>query len=138
MAFEVRATDLPDYMAVVFTDDEWRNLLALAHACGFDPEREHEEAAYLKGGEAHELGAEAGVQLHKAVGVVLDQNMLPFATTWEEEDADLLPFRWVGTPWYYAGDRDLEFRLSRSKLERLLGLLDRGPVVMAYFEDTQD
>lgn len=130
--------DLPEPMAVVFADDEWRNLLALAHACGFDPEREYEQAAYLKGGEAHELGAGAGKQLREAVRVVLDQDLLPFAVTWEEEDANLLYFRWLGTPWYYAELRDLEFHLRRSKLERLFGLLEHGSVVMAHLEDLQN
>lgn len=129
MSFEVR--DPRGSTAVVFADDEWHNLLALAHACGFDPDREQEEVANLGAGEARELGAGSREELRVAIKAVLDQELLPFAQTWEEEDVGEIPFRWVGTPWYYAENSDREFHLKREKLERLLGMLDRGLVVEA-------
>lgn len=48
MSFEVRAVEPEggEEAPVIgrFTDDEWWNLTALAHECGFDPDRENERS----------------------------------------------------------------------------------------------
>ncbi len=108
-----------------FPDDEWHNLVALARECGFGPGGEYERLVGLEEGGAIELDAPAAQRLYIGVGVVLNQDTLPFAATWEEDDARL-HFRWVDGP--RAGSR---FSLDRDRVRRLADRLYRGPVLVS-------
>ncbi|CAN5537641.1 hypothetical protein BH24ACT20_BH24ACT20_13490 [soil metagenome] len=140
MPFEVRAVEheKESEAPVIgrFADAEWWNLTALAHECGFDAGREHERAVYPEESDTHELDFRLAQQLYIGVGVVLNQDVLPFATTWESEDG-YIHFRWVKPP-EYGGDHapldrsgsgeGSDFRLKGAALERLMEHLARGPI----------
>lgn len=98
MAFEIRASK-PGETPVIgrFTDEEWWNITALAHECGFDPERENESLVYPAVGDTQELGIRLAQQLYIGAGVILNQDVLPFATTWDSDDGHI-HFRWVKPP----------------------------------------
>lgn len=127
-----------------FTDAEWWNILALAHECGLDPAREYVHLVYpAKPGESHELDSRLASGLRIGVGAILNQDTLPFATTWESED-DRFHFRWAVEPGYA---RDLEpdnsrntgsywdFDLDKAELHRLLECLGGGRVAVMRVED---
>ncbi len=150
MAFEIRLVDQgPVYggghpVACRFTDDEWWNLLSLAHECGFDPSEEYVPVVYpAEEGGANELDGRLASGLYIGVGVILHQDTLPFATTWEAEDGRL-HFRWASTPGY-ARDRgpvearaaadNSDFALDKLVLQRLLEYLGKTRVLVARVED---
>lgn len=140
MSFEVRAVDLEEEgeMPVIgrFTDDEWWNITALAHECGFDAGREHEQLVYPDESDTSELGTRLAQQLYIGVSAVKSQDVLPFATTWEEDDGHI-HFRWVEPP-EYGGDYapvdqadangGSDFRVKGATLERLMEHLTQGPI----------
>ena len=124
-----------------FADDEWWNLLSLAHECGFDPNREHAPTVYPEEvGETNELDNKLTSGLYIGVNAVLRQDTLPFATTWDSDDGRL-HFRWAEAPGY-ARDRELEngpvssqdFALDKAELRRLLEYLGKGPVLVERVE----
>ncbi|HZY64807.1 MAG TPA: hypothetical protein VFE21_02875 [Rubrobacteraceae bacterium] len=141
MAFEVRssaaAADKERSVIAFFTDEEWWNLLALAHECGFDPGRELVRIVYPRKDEGSELGLRRAQQLYIGVNAVLNQDTLPFATTWETEDGRL-HFRWIKDPRYERrlvppgtpadSSVDTDFQLEKSELKRLRDHLYKGPV----------
>lgn len=146
MAFEVRFVDQgpvyggSDPVACRFTDGEWWNLLSLAHECGFDPDEKYVPVVYPEEvGEANELEGKAAGGLYIGVGVVLNQDTLPFATTWESDDGKL-HFRWANPPGY-ARDREPEnsrdsgatpdFALDKAELRRLQECLRKDRVLVA-------
>lgn len=88
ISFEVRAAE-EDPVISRFTDEEWWNLTALAHECGFDAGREHERLVYPGGSDTHELNDRVSRQLRTGVEAVLKQDVLPFATTWEADDGHI-------------------------------------------------
>lgn len=137
MAFEIRAAK-PGEAPVIghFTDEEWRNITALAHECGFDPERTHERLVYPDNGDTQELDIRLAQQLYIGAGVILNQDVLPFATTWDSDDGHI-HFRWVKPPEcgrdYAPSDQTesgegSEFRVNSSALESLMEYLMREPV----------
>ena len=149
MAFEIRFVDQgPVYgggnpVVCRFTEEEWWNLLSLAHECGFDPDEEYVPVVYPESaGETNELDGKAAGGLYIGVGVVLNQDTLPFATTWESDDGRL-HFRWAGTP-DYAQDREPEdsrssgttadFALDKAELRRLQEYLGKDRVLVARTE----
>ena len=148
MAFEVRLADQGPVhgggnpVASRFADDEWWNLLSLAHACGFDPGEEYVSVVYpAEKGETHELDDKVAGGLYIGVNMLLSQDTLPFATTWESDDGRLR-FRWASTPSYArdrkperAGEADPDFALHRADLQRLLECLGKGQVLVARTED---
>ncbi|CAN5624685.1 hypothetical protein BH24ACT22_BH24ACT22_05880 [soil metagenome] len=106
MAFEIRFLDRGpvygggDPLICRFTDEEWWNLLSLAHECGFDPNEEFVPVVYPENvGETNELDNKAVSGLYIGVSTILNQDTLPFATTWESNDGRL-HFRWAGAPGY--------------------------------------
>lgn len=139
MAFEVRGANPEANGAPVigrFTDEEWWNMTALAHECGFDTGRNHERLVYPAAGDTNELDIRLAQQLYIGVNVILNQDVLPFATTWDSDDGQI-HFRWVKTPEYgrdYApsdqteSGEGSEFRVSSSALESLMEYLVREPV----------
>jgi hypothetical protein len=151
MAFEVRFVDQgPVYsggepVVCRFADDEWWNLLSLAHECGFDPAEEYVSVVYPANAEAsQELDGRAASGLYIRVSVVLNQDTLPFATTWESDDGRL-HFRWASTPGYARGREPEEardatgnpdFALDKVDLQRLLECLGKTRVLVARVEDT--
>lgn len=145
MSFEVRAVrpseEGPAPEIWRFTDEEWRNLTALAHECGFDAGRQHEELVYPGVGDTGELDARLAQQLYIGVSAVRNQDVLPFATTREADDGNV-HFRWVKPPGYgeellpddrTAGGSD--FRIERAALDRLVEHLARGPIRVTRVED---
>ncbi|CAN5676843.1 hypothetical protein BH24ACT21_BH24ACT21_05980 [soil metagenome] len=120
MAFEIRLADQgPVYggghpVVCRFTDDEWWNLLSLAHECGFDPGEEHVPVVYpAEEGGANELDG----RLH---------------------------FRWASTPSYARDREPVEaraaidnsdFALGKVDLQRLLECLGKTRVLVARVED---
>ncbi len=102
MSFEARAVEPAEEGEVPvigrFTDEEWWNLTALAHECGFDAGREHERLVYPGESDTHELDGRVARQLRASVEAVLKQDVLPFATTWEADDGHNIHFRWVEPP----------------------------------------
>lgn len=150
MAFEIRYVDRGpvygggDPLICRFTDEEWWNLLSLAHECGFDPDEEYIPFVYPGGmGEASELDDKAVSGLYIGVNTILNQDTLPFATTWETNDGRL-HFRWAGAP-AYARDRVPsekqtsgtvpDFDLDKRSIRRLLGYLGKVPLLVARVED---
>ena len=146
MAFEIRFKDQGpvygggDPVVCRFSDDEWWNLLSLAHECGFDPDEEYAPVVYpATGGEANELDGRAAGGLYIGVGVVLNQDTLPFATTWESDDGRL-HFRWTNAP-AYARDREPadsrsrgaspDFALEKAELRKLQESLRKVRVLVA-------
>ena len=140
MPFEVRAVgpagEDEDQVIGRFTDDEWWNLTALAHECGFDAGREHEHLVYPNRGETRELDIRLAQKLYIGVGAMRSQDVLPFATTWESDDGHI-HFRWVKPPDYGADyapvdpdafDEGSDFRIKGAALDRLMKHLTRGPV----------
>ena len=127
-------------VACHFTDAEWWNLLSLAHECGFDPAEEYVSVVYPPGeDEARELDGKAASGLYIGVNTILNQDTLPFATTWESDDGRL-HFRWANAPAYArdrtpANDRnpgsDANFDLDRKDLQRLLECLGNTRVLVA-------
>lgn len=148
MAFEVRFVDRgpvfggAEPVACRFADDEWRNLLAPAHECGFDPGKEYVSTVFPAAGESHELDDRLAGGLYIGVGVILNQDTLPFASTWESDDGRL-HFRWVDEPAYARSrapednrspDNGPDFVLDRGELRRLLECLRAGRVLVARTE----
>ena len=134
MAFEIRLADQgpvyggSDPVVCRFADHEWWNILSLTHECGFDPGEEYASIVYPENvDEANELDGKVASGLYIGVGVVLNQDTLPFATTWETDDGRL-HFRWADAP-RYARDRAPEnthnpdagpdFALNKEELRRL-------------------
>ncbi|MGB3682941.1 MAG: hypothetical protein WA990_10705 [Rubrobacteraceae bacterium] len=157
MAFEIRLIDQgpvyggEDPVAGRFADEEWWNFLSLAHECGFDPGEEYVPVVYPEGeGETNELGNKLMSGLYIGVNMVLNQDTLPFATTWDSDDGRL-HFRWAGSPGY-ARDRRPEdgqgsregsdespgagpgagpdFALDEAELRRLRDYLGKGPMLV--------
>lgn len=145
MAFEIRLVDQEpiyggsDPVVCRFTDEEWWNLLSLAHECGFDPNKEYISLVCpANAGETHELDG-----IYIGVSMVLNQDTLPFATTWESDDGRLR-FRWAKAP-DYAPDREPEetrdaadnpdFALDESDLQLLLECLGKTRVLAARVGD---
>ena len=150
MAFEIRIVDRgpiyggSDPVVCRFTDVEWLNLLSLAHECGFDAGKEYVSVVYPEGtDEAPPLDDRLAGGLYIGVNTILNQDTLPFATTWESDDGRLY-FRWANTPGY-AQDRipddgpdtgdGLDFDLDREELRRLLESLEKTRVLVARVED---
>lgn len=149
MTFEIRFVDQGpvygggDPVVCRFAEEEWWNLLSLAHECGFDPGEEYVPVVYLPEGESNELDGELASGLYIGVNVILNQDTLPFATTWESDDGRL-HFRWAGTPGY-ARDRKPEraensgaspdFDLHKDDLQRLLKYLGKVMTLVARVED---
>lgn len=132
MSFEIKSAAQQgpgESPAETFPDDEWRNLIALARECGFGPDGEYERLVYLDAGASFELDARAAQRLYIGVGAVLNQDTLPFAATWDEEDARL-HFRWVEGP--RAGSR---FSLDKARLRRLADQLYKGPMLVSRVPD---
>ncbi len=140
MSFEVRAVEpTEEYGGPVigrFTDNEWWNITALAHECGFDAGREHERLVYPGESGAQELDARLVQQLYIGVGAVLSQDVLPFATSWESDDGHL-HFRWVKTPEYgrdhtpvdhAEASEGSDFCVKGAALERLMEHLAQGAI----------
>ncbi len=139
MPFEVRTVEpVEDRTPVIgrFADDEWWNLTALAHECGFDAGREHEETVYPGEGATRELDTRLAQQLYIGVGAMRSQDVLPFATTWESDDGHI-HFRWVKPPGYGGEHAPIDqgeigegsnFRIKGAALDRLMESLARGPV----------
>lgn len=139
MTFEVRAAkpeEDEEFVIGRFTDEEWWNLTALAHECGFDTGRDHERLVYPAAGDTNELDTRLAQQLYIGVGVILNQDVLPFAATWDSDDGHI-HFRWVKPPEYgrdYApsdqteSGEGSEFRVSSSALESLMKYRVREPV----------
>ncbi len=128
-----------------FADGEWWNLLSLAHECGFDPNKEYVPVVYPANvGETNELDGKLADGLYIGVGVVLNQDTLPFATTWDSDDGRL-HFRWANPP-AYAPDREPvdsrnsgespDFGLDKTKLRRLQECLHKARVLVARIEET--
>lgn len=148
MAFEIRFMDQgpvfggADPVACRFADDEWWNLLSLAHECGFDSDEEYVSVMYPAEGEPRELDERLASGLYIGVNVILNQDTLPFATTWESDDGRL-HFRWTSEPGY-ARDREPEdnrspgaspdFSLDKDELRRLLDCLRKDPLLVAHTE----
>lgn len=143
MAFEVRIMESEGGAAPIiarFTDGEWRNLAALAHECGFDTASEYEWRVFPPFGDTRELGARLAQQLYIGVGVILNQDVLPFATTWDSDDGHL-HFRWI-KPSEYGSDRvpadqsepgeGSDFRVKPATLIRLRENLLLGPVRVTH------
>lgn len=146
MAFEVRILDQGpvygggDPVVCHFDDDEWWNLLSLAHECGFDPEEEYLPLVYPEEvGEANELNDRTTGGLYIGVGVVLNQDTLPFATTWESDDGRL-HFRWANPPAYSRNQRPQksggpgegsEFSLEVADLRQLQEYLHKARMLAA-------
>ena len=139
MTFEVRAAkpeEVEESVIGRFTDEEWWNLTALAHECGFDTDREHERLVYPADGDTNELDTRLAQQLYIGVGVILNQDVLPFATTWDSDDGHI-HFRWVKPP-EYGGDyapvgrsgieESSDFRMKPATLVRLKENLIQGPI----------
>lgn len=148
MAFEIRLLDLGpihsggDPVACRFADDEWWNILSLAHECGFDPDEECASVLYPSDGdEAHELNDKAAASLYIGVSAILNQDTLPFATTWESDDGRL-HFRWSIPPGY-ARDREdsrnpdasPDFALNKTELRQLLECLRKDRLLVARVEE---
>ncbi len=140
MSFEVRAIESAEESTEIgrFTDEEWWNLTALAHECGFDAGREHERLVYPGESDTHELDDRVARQLRAGVEAILKQDVLPFATTWEADDGHI-HFRWVEPPEYGRDhvpvDRNetvegSDFRIKGAKLRRLVEHLTRRPVIV--------
>lgn len=139
MSFEVRAAEPGGEEAPMigrFTDEEWWNLTALAHECGFDTGREHERLVYPTIGDTRKIDTRLAQQLYIGVSVILNQDVLPFATTWDSDDGHI-HFRWVKPPEYggeYAPvDRSrigesLDFQVGPATLVRLREHLLQGPI----------
>lgn len=147
LGFEVRSAGVREEeepAAVSFTDGQWWNLLALVRECGFDPGGEYGHLAYPDEGATSELDARAAGQLYIGVGAVLNQDTLPFAATWEEDDARV-HFRWVSRPGYDAApapedaarDAGSAFHLERARLRRLMDRLYQGPVLITRLPDRE-
>ena len=139
MTFEVRAVKSEEVEEPVighFTDEEWWNLTALAHECGFDPGREHERLVYPAAGDTQELDTRLAQQLYIGVGVILNQDVLPFATTWDSDDGHI-HFRWVKPPEYFGDHAPVDrsgigegsdFQIKPATLVRLRDNLIQGPI----------
>lgn len=126
-----------------FTEKEWWSLLSLAHECGFDAAKEYVSAVYPTNTEGDkELDPKAASGLYIGVGVILNQDTLPFATTWESDDGRL-HFRWAVTPGYAldhkpedvqnSGNRS-DFALNKRELQRFSDYLGKGRVLVARTE----
>ena len=153
MAFEIRLVDQGpvygggDPVACRFADDEWWNLLSLAHECGFDPGEEYAEVVYPASiGETNELDGKAAGGLYIGVGVILNQDTLPFATTWESDDGRL-HFRWANAPAYArdkepannrSSDAGPNFALDKAELRRLQECLRKVRVLVARVEYSEN
>ena len=119
-----------------FTDEEWWNLTALAHECGFDAGREHERLVYPDESDTRELDTRLAQQLYIDVSAVKSRDVLPFATTWEEDDGHI-HFRWVEPP-EYGGDHapagqgeageGSNFQIKGATLDRLMEYLTQGSI----------
>lgn len=114
-------------------------MLALAHECGFDPDQQYANHLYPNPGETSELEVRLAQQLYIGVSAIVNQDTLPFATTWESDDGEL-HFRWVDEP-HYAGERapeeaqagsseGTEFSLRKAELQQLMDHLYNGPVLL--------
>lgn len=150
MAFEIRIS-VPGPVheesppVARFRDDEWWNLLSLAHVCGFDPSREHVHIVYPADGEAHQLDDRLASGLYIGVRAALSQDTLPFATIWDSDDGRL-HFRWTDTPGYgrrrqpddsrNSGVKP-DFDLDEANLRRLLKCLREDRVLVAWTEDPE-
>ncbi len=153
MAFEIRLVDQgpvyggSDPVVCRFADDEWSNLLSLAHECGFDPGEEYVPTMYPEvAGAANELDGKAAGGLYIGVGVILNQDTLPFATTWESDDGRL-HFRWAKTPAYARGlepakgrspDASPDFVLDKAALRRLQEVLRNVRVLVARTKNPEN
>ena len=150
MAFEIKFVDQGpihaggDPVVCRFTDDEWWNILSLAHECGLDPNEEYVTVLYPSDeGETHELDDKIAGGLYIGVSSILNQDTLPFATTWETDD-DRLHFRWASEPGY-ARDREPDntrnrgsepdFDLDKAELRQLLECLRKDRLLVARVAD---
>lgn len=144
MPFEVRVVDEGPVFsggepgACRFTEDEWWNLLALAHECGFDPAGEYVQVVYPPEGETHELDNRLVAGLYIGVSAILHRDTLPFATTWESDDGRF-HFRWADTPGYpqdRGPENDLysrtnsDFDLDEAEIRELLKCLSNDRVLV--------
>ncbi|CAN5839362.1 hypothetical protein BH23ACT11_BH23ACT11_13060 [soil metagenome] len=150
MSFEIRSAEQSSesepeaHLVCHFADNEWWNLLSLTHECGFDNNQEFVSAVYPASEEkVRELDEKSARGLYFGVSAILNQDTLPFATTWDTDD-DRLHFRWAREP-VYAPDRKphdnqnpgarSDFDLDKAELHRLLNVLSKGPVLVARLED---
>ncbi|MGB3634649.1 MAG: hypothetical protein WA982_11460 [Rubrobacteraceae bacterium] len=148
MAFEIRFIDQgpvyggSDPVACRFTDDEWWNLLSLAHECGFDPSEEYAPLVYPESvGETNALDSKLSSGLYIGVSAVLNQDTLPFATTWESDDGRL-HFRWANAPDYVRDQKPgqtensgPDFALDKKELRRLMECLRKDQVLVARIDN---
>lgn len=82
MPFEVRPSNpvddaVEDPRVSVFSEEEWRRLLALARRHGFDPEVEYADALDLEPGEEVVLGLAAAQDLAVALSEALREETAP-------------------------------------------------------------
>ncbi|TCJ16417.1 hypothetical protein E0L93_09830 [Rubrobacter taiwanensis] len=140
MAFEVRAAIPPaspstaELRIGVFTDADWRKLLALAREHGFDPRGEYEDLLQPERGETRELPLVAAQELAVALSEALREETSPRA----EDDEG-----WVYDPergWH----RETMIRVGPPGLQvgwahvRQLGqLAETGPVTIARADEPE-
>lgn len=146
LAFEVRSeteTGVPGQerpLSGAFTEEDWEQLLSLARAHGFDPERNYEDILRPGPGERSELHIAATQELAVALSETLREEVASAPESDEEEE----PTSWVYDPergWKHSPviligpQENPDLRVGWVHVRQLGELAESGPISISRTEE---